>query len=46
MLIKKCIILENSGENKILNDDIEREHLKIKFENTYRDTTMKKVYKK
>ena len=37
----KYIRLDNSGENKILQEDCEREHLKIKFEYTSRDTPMK-----
>ena len=36
----KYIRLDNSGENKILQEDFEREHLKIKFEYTSRDTPM------
>ena len=37
----KYIILYNSVENKILQEDCEREHLEIKFKYTSRDTPMK-----
>jgi len=36
----KYVILDNSGENKNIQDDCEKEHLRIKFEYTSRDTHM------